>query len=223
MTPKRESVLSFHDSLLHQSDVDLLDGPYWLNDSIIGFYVEYLEKEVFADLNICFVRPEVTQCLKLSPQAELPLFLDPLNFKTSELAVMPLNDCDNPTQVGGSHWSLLVYCKNADCFYHLDSSQGSNSSQARDLAAKLSHYLRLKSDGTIHAPNSPPEYVSLSSLQQNNSYDCGVFVLCNMDNVIKHFLRTGSLENLDYVRSQDVNRKRSDLKTLIMSLTEDAT
>ena len=33
-------VLSFHDSLLRQSDVALLDGTNWLNDKIIGFYFE---------------------------------------------------------------------------------------------------------------------------------------------------------------------------------------
>jgi len=34
------TVLSFHDSLLRQSDVALLDGTEWLNDKLIGFYFE---------------------------------------------------------------------------------------------------------------------------------------------------------------------------------------
>ena len=33
-------ILSFNDSLIHKSDVDLLDGPYWINDTIIGFCFE---------------------------------------------------------------------------------------------------------------------------------------------------------------------------------------
>lgn len=33
-------VLSFNDSLLHQADVDLLDGPHWINDKLIGFCFE---------------------------------------------------------------------------------------------------------------------------------------------------------------------------------------
>lgn len=37
---KDSSVLSYHDSLLKESDVSLLDGPRWLNDKIIGFYFE---------------------------------------------------------------------------------------------------------------------------------------------------------------------------------------
>ena len=33
-------VLSFYDSLLRKSDVDLLDGNRWLNDGIVGFVYE---------------------------------------------------------------------------------------------------------------------------------------------------------------------------------------
>ena len=33
-------VLSFHDCLLRESDVNLLDEPYWLNDKIIEFAYE---------------------------------------------------------------------------------------------------------------------------------------------------------------------------------------
>lgn len=33
-------VLSFHDSLLHSSDVALLQSCGWLNDRLIGFYFE---------------------------------------------------------------------------------------------------------------------------------------------------------------------------------------
>jgi sentrin-specific protease 8 len=33
-------VVSFNDSLIHQSDVDLLDGPNWINDNLINFCFE---------------------------------------------------------------------------------------------------------------------------------------------------------------------------------------
>jgi sentrin-specific protease 8 len=39
---KNDVVLSFNDSLVRQSDVQLLDGPHWLNDIVIGFCFEYV-------------------------------------------------------------------------------------------------------------------------------------------------------------------------------------
>ena len=88
-------VLSFHDSLLRQSDVQLLDGSNWLNDKIIGFYFEYgtpflqplhescpvhlphryLEYVVFREFSdrVCFVTPDVTQFIKLYEGSRLSL------------------------------------------------------------------------------------------------------------------------------------------------------
>ena len=35
-----EIALSYHDSLLRESDLSLLHGANWINDKIIGFYFE---------------------------------------------------------------------------------------------------------------------------------------------------------------------------------------
>lgn len=39
-TRQDKVLLSYHDSLLRESDVDLLKGSDWINDKIIGFYFE---------------------------------------------------------------------------------------------------------------------------------------------------------------------------------------
>lgn len=54
-------VLSFHDSLLHESDVKLLDSPCWLNDNIIAFTLEAFEQKLFGDFSndIIFISPQV--------------------------------------------------------------------------------------------------------------------------------------------------------------------
>lgn len=211
-TSKRKGniVLSYHDALITDADIELLEGPYWLNDTIIGFYLEYLEKEKYADTDVCFIRPEVTQCLKLSEISEFPAFLDPLDFKDKAFAIMPLNDCDNPDLPGGSHWSLLVYSKPENTFYHVDSSSGSNHLAARTLAFKLSQYLNKNNSG---------DFKTLNSLQQSNSYDCGVFVLCNIDNIVPHALRYKKIENVNFIKEYEVSKKRHDIRVLIQSLS----
>lgn len=134
-------VLSFHEILLHQSDVALLNGPHWLNDTIISFYFEYLEKVTFSkDKHILFVSPEVTQCIKMVEASEIGIFLEPLNIKTKKFVFFALNDNDSPERAGGSHWSLLVFSRNENCFYHLDSSAGSNHNVAWDFSSHLMSY-----------------------------------------------------------------------------------
>ncbi len=59
-------VLSFYDSIIRQSDVDILEGPHWLTDNLIGFYFEYLSNVAYKDeTRLLFIGPEVTQCLKV--------------------------------------------------------------------------------------------------------------------------------------------------------------
>ncbi|GIM15870.1 hypothetical protein Vretimale_18558 [Volvox reticuliferus] len=38
-------VLDYHDVLLREQDVSLLEGPHWLNDQVVAFYFEYLSRE----------------------------------------------------------------------------------------------------------------------------------------------------------------------------------
>lgn len=139
---KASMVLSFHNILLHKSDVELLDGPHWLNDTVISFYFEYLEKVIFSKASdLLFVSPEVTQCVKMVQIEEIKTFLEPLGVNSKKIVFFALNDNDTPDIAGGTHWSLLVYSKPENCFFHLDSSSGSNHNVAWDLASHLIPYL----------------------------------------------------------------------------------
>ena len=50
-------VLDYKNSLLKESDIKLLQGSNWLNDTLIGFWFEYLEYEVFNDKSLCLISP----------------------------------------------------------------------------------------------------------------------------------------------------------------------
>jgi hypothetical protein len=45
---------------------------------------------------------------------------------------------------GGSHWSLLIFSKQAKEFFHFDSSPGSNAHDAKALARKMHEYFKTK-------------------------------------------------------------------------------
>lgn len=164
-------ILSFHDSLVFQSDLDLLKEGQWINDRIIGFVYEYLEKEVFpSECNeknlFAFLNPSSVQYLKLCESLEEAkmCFLEPLELKNKSYVFLPLNS-NQTTDAGGSHWSLLVIDLKSSVIKHYDSI-GSNEEEAKRFSNKYKNFFGIKKfESQINFP------------QQNNSYDCGAFVL----------------------------------------------
>lgn len=206
----RSVVLSFHETLLHSSDVDLLTGPHWLNDTIISFYFEYLEKVIFSNAkDLLFVSPEVTQCIKMVSKEEIKVFLHPLGCDWKQFIFFALNDNDLPDRAGGTHWSLLVFSRPERQFFHFDSSKGSNHNVAWEFA---SHLIPFFANGSC-------DFVSKESLQQSNGYDCGIHVLCNADMIANHVLRHSSVASCGIISKLAVKSKRTDLLDIIEDLS----
>lgn len=204
-------VLSFHEILLHQSDVDLLDGPYWLNDTIISFYFEYLERILFTNNDeLLFVSPEVTQCIKMVGTDEINTFLEPLGISRKKFVFFALNDNNLPDMAGGSHWSLLVYSKPESCFYHLDSSSGSNHNVAWEFASHLISYF---------SPTGSINFVDKECLQQSNGYDCGIHVICNTERLAECAHRNGHIGMCNMTVKIYPGSKRKEILEIIRNLS----
>uniref|UniRef100_A0A6A7FMZ5 Sentrin-specific protease 8-like n=1 Tax=Hirondellea gigas TaxID=1518452 RepID=A0A6A7FMZ5_9CRUS len=162
-------VLSYHDSLLRESDLELLSGRNWLNDALIAFWLEYIQHTLFPDqARVLCISPEVTQLLKLGDRSELSIFLDPLEANHKDYILLPVNDNNSTVSSGGSHWSLLVFSRFDSKWYHYDSQRGSNYRDARVLVQRINRYL--ERDAVL---------VDATCTQQDNSYDCGAFVMLN--------------------------------------------
>lgn len=202
-------VLSFHDSLLRQSDTRLLMGPYWLNDNIISFYLEYLANVTFKDHSqLLFVSPEVTQCIKMVSDAdEISIFLSPLNVNQKQYVFFPINNNERDA-AGGSHWSLLVFSRPERAFFHFDSAKGLNF----DTAQLFSY----KTMATLNCANG--QLTSAKCLQQTNGYDCGVHVLCMIEMVAQHIVLGNPLDSVGVLQSDDVLTKRVEILDLIEDL-----
>lgn len=201
-------MLSFHDSLLHQSDVDLLDNCQWLNDQIIEFYFEYQTRVLCKDnqSDVIFIGPGVTQLIKLVQVEEVLSVLPVLNadFK---YAFFPVNDSMKTDRPGGTHWSLLLYRKEDRYFLHYESMPGlTNYFHARAIADKVNSALN---------PSADLNFKQEFCCKQENSYDCGVHVICNVDYLVRKFVFGA---NEDWFDARDVERRRKELKELILSL-----
>ncbi|CAH1119731.1 unnamed protein product [Phaedon cochleariae] len=206
-------VLSYNESLLRQSDVDILKGPFWLNDTIISFFFEYLETYVFKNNTaLSFVSPEVTQCIKISQQQELCVFLEPLlsNAK-KDFIFFALNDHEKIDMSGGSHWSLLVFSRPEKRIFHYDSSSGINELQAFKFGQKILKYFALPVQEKID---------NVLCLQQNNGYDCGMHVLCNAENLASFAVCNGKIKGWDCpkLNNETISAKRLEILDIIEKL-----
>lgn len=206
-------VWNYHGVSLRESDRGVLQGQYWLTDTIISFYFEYLARELFPrNTDWLFVSAELTQLIRLVQELEMDQFLEPLNTPTRDFIFLPLNNNNNPEEEGGSHWSLLVFSRSEKAFYHFDSSNHSNVQfVCIPMVARLKRAFGL-SRACIRL---------VDCVQQGNRHDCGIHVLCNLDVVTRHIEETGLVEQVGLPDYPEILGKRRRILSIIDTLRTD--
>uniref|UniRef100_G3MMK4 Ubiquitin-like protease family profile domain-containing protein n=1 Tax=Amblyomma maculatum TaxID=34609 RepID=G3MMK4_AMBMU len=206
-------LLSYHDTLLRESDVELLEEPHWVNDNIIWFWMQYIENELFASRcgAFAFVGPDVAQLAKLGAALNVDQVLKSLDLNQKALILSPVNDCQDFDVPGGCHWSLLVYNQARKIFEHYDSSKGHNHPHAKAIARALAPLLSLREVRVTEA----------DCLQQHNSFDCGLYVMYNLQQVCaEHIARAGDGDSHRTLLTSWMRHNRKTLKELILNLSE---
>lgn len=211
-----EKILSFKDSNLYAEDIKILETNEWISDHIINFYCEYLQHRICKDRrDILFVPPLTTQCLRhLQAKETNATHLDKLHAESNSYIFFPMNDNNNNTVAGGgSHWSLLLFSKNEKTFYYFDSMYYvASSKNARDLCKQLAPYFDV-----------PPIFSAKTCLAQNDGFNCGIHVLCYMEELTKLlspkkvFARI-EIDFLKNVTLAKINTMRSDILVVIATI-----
>lgn len=155
-----------------------------------------------------FISPEVTQCIKIVSDQEAQLFLEPLNATEKEFIFLALNDNSQALQAGGSHWNLIVYSKPENSFFNFDSMGESNSYPSKKLVEILKK--------SLNCPDA--RLVQTDSLQQSNFYDCGIHLICNVDQVTQHICKSGKVEGVKKVAPGKITTKRGEILQIIKDL-----
>jgi sentrin-specific protease 8 len=167
---KDKSLVLYGDVQIYQEDLENLLPGQWINDSIIEFTYEYFEQELFSKHSLFgFIRPAIVYLIS---QISDPISLVedsvlPAGLHEKEVLFMPIND-NRGNIAGGTHWSLMVYCRSLNHFFHFDSMGNCNEMSARWCQNKIKNVL-----GT--AKNAA--FTCLETPQQKNGYDCGVYVI----------------------------------------------
>ena len=204
MMEGREVVASCGDSLVRESDLQLLEDRQWLNDQIIGFYYELCQLELFAGHDFAFIGPEVAQLMRLSTREELSSCLSSLDLASRAAVFLPVNNSSSLDSPGGSHWSLLLHVRGEGAF-HLDSSAGTNGAEAKQLLASLCGLL----GGEV------THVTSVSVEQQRNGYDCGVHCILHTANLARHLAAGGRVTDYPALAPEKIASGRVDLAKLI--------
>lgn len=147
-----EIILTYHDVTLYRSDVKLLKPPFWLNDSLIAFYYEYLTYELFKEHEnqLAFVHPSAIFMIAfLNTSEELKQSLAPLKLPQKQYVFMPINNNSDVNSTGGTHWALLVYSRKENKFMYYDSAGTLNLSEAKLAKQKITAVLDVPSKRKI--------------------------------------------------------------------------
>lgn len=166
-----DKILSYNDVVLRRSDLDILSGPCFLNDRIIEFYFSFLASR-FPSEDVLLLSPSITFWIKeCRDTSMLKDFMEPLRLSQRKLIIFPINDnSDVDLAEGGSHWSLLAFDRASNGFVHHDSSSGCiNNKDARHVYEAVLPFTE-SGMGTTYV-----DY--LGTPEQENGYDCGVYVL----------------------------------------------
>jgi sentrin-specific protease 8 len=103
------------------------------------------------------------------------------DFTKTTHVILPINDATNvEVAESGSHWSLVVVSVLDGVAFHYDSLAPSNDAEARSATQKMSELLG-KPLRFIHMDDAP---------QQENSFDCGVYVCLVMQHLLLKRLLT---------------------------------
>ncbi|EJD75879.1 TDP1 protein [Loa loa] len=217
MAKSGKCVLSFGDTVLYEADLKALENGRWLSDPVISFAFEYLHTRILDETKrdkISFINAAVCQLIKLSTPDEVTELLDELTLKEKEHVIFVVNDHDDPSRSGGSHWSLLICRRDLQPhFLIIDSAQGTISANQKatdKLIQILAKYFGLPVDTRIER-----------ATKQYNSMDCGMFVIEYTRHYIESLKRDEFNVDFTQLNADDVKKQRKVWGSLIRSLAEE--
>jgi Ulp1 family protease len=210
-----QGIFTYKSSTLRESDIQLFDSNQWLNDQCINFFYEYLAENVGS--NSVLIDPAAVFMMLLEDDIhDLRISLRRLEISDSSYIFCPINDNLDPyTPARGSHWSLCVYARGRAYYYDSTGTSATNYSNSRNIAYKLSQLL--------HQPTPTLTQVNLK-YPQNNSSDCGVYVLMITREIVRRLEDEYNEDILllkdmqDSISPRGAQNLRNEIKSIILSL-----
>jgi len=188
----------------------------WIADDVLQIYFDLINSKIPQEHSICIVNPVIVQAAKCLTGTEIDAIISPLKLESQQFIFLPISDSDGmKLEASGCHWSLLVYIKACKKFYHFDSIGTHNFKSASKVAEKVSSYIDPTVEHHLISQNTP---------QQNNSIDCGVYMVMITEILISRILSHNfELSNIDVLltlpmfNELDIWTKRAQLASIVFN------
>ena len=204
-----ENVLEYQGSNITANDIKTLDNGEWVCDEIIALFLAFMKEDTTMNANkILLVNPSSTFLLKECEDRKVvhDAKLD-LKINEMEWVFYPINNNKKTDSVGGTHWSLLLYCKKDNTFYHFDPIEDKNTDHAKKLVINTI-------DMNNFGRNGLPEYKDVACPQQVNTFDCGPYVMMCIQELTNNIISGKELFRFQFMKD-DVTKLREQIQEII--------
>ncbi|KAI8992340.1 hypothetical protein BDB01DRAFT_778072 [Pilobolus umbonatus] len=194
-------ILHYHDVVIRKLDLETLNPGQWLNDTMIEFHMEFLERTFLPkDAKYLFLRPGIVHLITFAPgdvsqlESALPPYIDQY-----DVIFIPVNDGRPDIAYSGSHWSLMVYVRAINAFYYYDTLRYNNLRNAELTRNRIYPLLKV---------SRAPQVIPSTSPQQDNTSDCGVYVISMMDYILHQLLKARVGKHIQYAKIMMLKSKQ---------------
>ncbi|XP_068312831.1 probable ubiquitin-like-specific protease 2B isoform X4 [Pyrus communis] len=240
---------------ISKRDVDLLQPETFINDTIIDFYIKYLKNQIqpekrhrFHFFNSFFFRKLADLDKDPSSVSDGRAAFQRVRKWTRKVDLFERDYIFIPINFN-LHWSLIVIChlgevpKHNDgesgnslkvpCIIHMDSIKGSHTGLKNLIQSYLWEEWKERKKETSEEISSKfhnLRFVSLELPQQENSFDCGLFLLHYLELFLAeapvHFspfkiTKFSNFLNANWFLPSEASLKRTLIQRLIFKLLED--
>ncbi|XP_022744686.1 probable ubiquitin-like-specific protease 2A isoform X2 [Durio zibethinus] len=233
---------------ISKRDVELLEPETFINDTIVDFYIKYLKNKIrpkeqyrFHFFNSFFFRKLADLDKGLSSACQARTAFQRVCKWTKKVDIFEKDYIFIPVNYS-LHWSLIVICHPGEvanlkddeaekllkvpCILHMNSIRGSHRGLKNLFRSYLSE--EWKERHREAADDVPSkllnlQYVPLELPQQENSFDCGLFLL----HYVELFLLQASIKfcpfklNMNWFPPAEASLKRSRIRELIYEILEE--
>ncbi|TVU49176.1 hypothetical protein EJB05_00472, partial [Eragrostis curvula] len=226
---------------LSSSDIKCLEPGVYLSSPVINYYIQYIKRTKLSDekfyiFNTYFYSKLEEALVRTSDFLKLRRWWKGVNIFHRAYIILPIH--------GMAHWSLIIICipgkesNSGPIILHLDSLGMHSSTKIFDT---IKRYLE---EEWHHLKKNPPPDTSISKSiwedlprnihtqivqvpQQNNAYDCGIFMLYYVERFVREAPERFTRDNLGmfsrtWFNSEDASELRLRIQALLLEEFESA-